>query len=66
MLQYPDWLSENKSTLQAEEYTNYERQYDYMRLICEEFEAEQESDADAVKAQRFQKIMDMMQQVRRK
>ena len=62
-MQYPDWLSENKASMPADEYSNYEQQYTYMKQICEEFEQEADSDSDSEKTQRFAKVMNLMQEV---
>lgn len=62
-LQYPPWLEEHKATLPADQYDNYCKQLEIMKKLVAEFEAESESDSEDVKRQRFQKIMDNMQQV---
>ena len=61
--QYPDWLAENKSQVSSEQYSNYERQYHLMNTVCTCFEEEQDADPDDVKQQRFERILDAMQQV---
>lgn len=47
----------------ADQYDNYCKQLEIMKKLVAEFEAESESDSEDVKRQRFQKIMDNMQQV---
>ena len=42
---------------------NYKRQHELISVIIGEFEAEKETDTDEEKGQRFEKVMDLMQQV---
>ncbi|RKP06262.1 Pex19 protein, partial [Thamnocephalis sphaerospora] len=47
---YPGYLAENKSTLPADDYARYEKQYSYVKQIVAHFAAQPEpatSDADA-------------------
>ncbi len=62
-MQYPDWLSENKEKLSEAEYDNYSKQLNLMTRICTEFEEEKEEDPETTKAQRFERIIDLMQQM---
>ena len=43
--------------------SNYRKQHELITVIIGEFEAEKETDTDEVKSKRFEKIMDLMQQV---
>ncbi|XP_069943806.1 peroxisomal biogenesis factor 19 isoform X2 [Cherax quadricarinatus] len=60
---YPDWLADNRSSLSEEEYTRYNKQYDVMKQIVQMYDEEQESDSDEVKGQRFEQILQRMQQL---
>ena len=63
LFQYPVWLAANKSKLKTEEFENYSKQYDMMSAICLAFESEQSSDSDDVKKQRYEEILDLMEQM---
>ncbi|ESP02172.1 hypothetical protein LOTGIDRAFT_185973 [Lottia gigantea] len=60
---YPKWLEANKSVVEEVEYTRYDKQYELMNAICVEYEAEQETDSDDVKRERFENLMGIMQQM---
>ena len=62
-MQYPGWLESHRDQISREEYTRYERQYQLMLSIVQEFEAEQSTDSDDVKRQRFERVLDIMQQM---
>ena len=62
-LQYPAWLSNHRDEISREDYTRYERQHQLMLSIVEEFESEQTTDSDDVKRQRFERVLDIMQQM---
>ena len=62
--QYPQWLSEHKDTTERGEYDNYVKQHKIIEAICVEFEAETDPETEEVKRLRFEKLMDLMQQVR--
>ncbi|PRD20033.1 UNVERIFIED_CONTAM: Peroxisomal biogenesis factor 19 [Trichonephila clavipes] len=59
---YPGWLNEQKSTLKTEEYDNYQKQFEIMKEICDEFEKEIASSENAKKEQ-FEKVLQLMQKV---
>ena len=63
-LQYPAYLAENESKLEASEVELYRKQYDLMTSICSVYEEEQPSDTATIKSERFEKLLDLMQQVR--
>ncbi|XP_070182579.1 peroxisomal biogenesis factor 19-like [Littorina saxatilis] len=60
---YPAYMSENKSKLEASDLDLYQRQFELMTSICAVYEEEQASDMDSVKTQRFEKLLDLMQQM---
>lgn len=62
-VQYPGWLQSHRDRISREEYTRYERQHQLMLSIVQEFEAEQSTDLDDVKRQRFERVLDIMQQM---
>ena len=62
-LQYPGWLSENKDKLDAQAHRNYTKQYELMEKICTEFESEEASDSEERQKQRFETVMEYMQQM---
>ena len=62
--QYPKWLEDNKDNKDvAADMNNYRLQHKLIGDIITEFDAEKEADTDEVKSKRFEKIMDLMQQV---
>ena len=62
-MQYPDWLTENKDKITQNEYDNYNKQFNLMTRICSEFEEEQDDEPQDIKSQRFERIIDLMQQM---
>lgn len=60
---YPDWLADKRPSLADEEYERYNQQFGLMRQVCEEFEAEQSSDAAEVKQARFERVLSLMQKM---
>ncbi|XP_022123930.2 peroxisomal biogenesis factor 19 [Pieris rapae] len=58
---YPDWLRNNKDTLDPAEYERFSQQEKLMRQVCDELEPEQESDPEDVKKRRFQVVLELMQ-----
>lgn len=60
---YPAYLAENESKLEASELETYRKQYELMTNICVVFEEEEMEDTPEVKNQRFEKLMDLMQQM---
>ncbi|CAL1296189.1 unnamed protein product [Larinioides sclopetarius] len=59
---YPGWLDDKKLTLKKEEHENYQKQYEFMKQICEEFEKEM-ADTDEAKKEQFEKVLLLMQKV---
>ena len=62
-MQYPGWLQSHRDQISREEYARYERQHQLMQSIVQEFETEQSTDSDDVKRQRFERVLDIMQQM---
>lgn len=62
-LQYPEWLETNKEKIDSRQYEDYRKQFELMKQICAEFESEEAGDTEQRKQQRFDKIMDFMQQM---
>ncbi|XP_041373219.1 peroxisomal biogenesis factor 19-like [Gigantopelta aegis] len=60
---YPKWLSEHKESTEKEEFENYTKQHKIIEAICTEFESESDSETEDAKRQRFEKLMDLMQQM---
>jgi len=60
---YPDWLADNRPKLAVDQYDKYNRQYDLMKQVCQQFEAEAPGDSDDVKKKRFENILDIMQKM---
>ena len=62
--QYPKWLEDNADNKEVtSDMNNYRLQHKLIGEIITEFDAENESDTDEVKSKRFERIMDLMQQV---
>ncbi|GIX71655.1 peroxisomal biogenesis factor 19 [Caerostris darwini] len=59
---YPGWLNEKKSSFKTEEYDNYQKQYEHMKEICEEFEKDIDQ-SEAAKKEQFETVLKMMQKV---
>ncbi|XP_064471153.1 peroxisomal biogenesis factor 19-like isoform X2 [Ornithodoros turicata] len=60
---YPDWLAEKRPSLTSQDYDRFNKQYELMKQVCEEFEAEQPSDAPEVKKARFERVLNFMQKM---
>ncbi|CAG2123418.1 unnamed protein product, partial [Medioppia subpectinata] len=58
---YPVYLNENKDSLSAEDLKRYTKQMELMKEVCNEFDAELPEDTEAVKKERFQRILSVMQ-----
>ena len=63
LLQYPHWLDENKDKTDKAQLDKYLQQQTLVREICEEFESELPADTEERKKLRFERIVDLMQQV---
>jgi peroxin-19 len=63
---FPDWLADQRPRLSAEDFARYNKQYEKTRLICQEFEKEDDGRAtEAEKSAQFQRVMRLMQASRR-
>ncbi|KAJ8316253.1 hypothetical protein KUTeg_006267 [Tegillarca granosa] len=60
---YPKWLEENESQTEPAQLDKYRKQHILIDEICEEFESESSLDTDEQKKLRFEKILDLMQQM---
>ncbi|GAB1602879.1 peroxisomal biogenesis factor 19-like [Argonauta hians] len=60
---YPKWLEENSGKTEKGLIDNYKHQYTLMKTICNEFEKEKDTDSDDVKNDRFNKILEFMQEM---
>ncbi|XP_052063769.1 peroxisomal biogenesis factor 19-like [Mytilus californianus] len=60
---YPHWLDENKDKTAKDQLDKYLQQQRIVGEICEEFETEQPSETDERKKLRFERIIDLMQQM---
>jgi peroxin-19 len=63
---FPDWLADHRSSLPAEDFIRYNKQYEKTRLICKEFEEEEAEEEGTGSSQenknsRFQRVMALMQ-----
>ena len=63
--QYPKWLDSHRDKLPPEEVTRYSKQLDIMISVCKEFEKEGKEEGERVKQARSQRILELMQQVRK-
>jgi peroxin-19 len=61
--QYPAWLETNRDKISHEEFNRYDRQYRLMSSIVQEFEAEKPTDEDEVQRRRFERVLEIMQQM---
>lgn len=64
LFQYPHWLDENRDKTAKDQLEKYLQQQRIVGEICVEFETEQPSETDERKKLRFERIIDLMQQVR--
>ena len=62
-MQYPVWLKDNKDKVSEEDFKRYSQQHVQMSAICAEFETEKDDDSETMKAERFTRIMDLMQKM---
>ncbi|XP_006001921.1 peroxisomal biogenesis factor 19 [Latimeria chalumnae] len=60
---YPDWLHVHRDSIPTDQFRKYEQQHCIMGKICEQFEAESPLDSDDAQKARFEKILDLMQQL---
>ncbi|XP_060614114.2 peroxisomal biogenesis factor 19 [Anolis sagrei] len=60
---YPEWLQSHRESLPQEQYQKYHQQHSIMGKICEQFEAEQPLDGETEHKARFERILDLMQQL---
>jgi peroxin-19 len=56
-------LEENASKISAEEKVRYESQLNLMKEVCDELEKEKADDSANVKKERFNKVLESMQQM---
>lgn len=60
---YPAFLAANENNLEAKEMEQYKKQFELMTTICKLYEEEQVGDTPGTKSQRFEKLLDLMQQM---
>ncbi|XP_042296347.1 peroxisomal biogenesis factor 19 [Sceloporus undulatus] len=60
---YPEWLQTHRESLSPEQFEKYQQQHSIMGKICEQFEAEQPTDGEADHKARFERVLDLMQQL---
>ncbi|KAL1452071.1 hypothetical protein WDU94_006386 [Cyamophila willieti] len=60
---YPDWLVKNKDKLSEEDHAKYSEQNVIMQKVVDEFDKESESDSAAVKKERFNTILELLQRM---
>ncbi|XP_068686143.1 peroxisomal biogenesis factor 19-like isoform X1 [Montipora foliosa] len=60
---YPSWLEEKESSMQEEELNRYKKQFSLVTKVCSEYENEKADEADNIKKKRFEKLMELMQQL---
>ncbi|XP_008052208.1 peroxisomal biogenesis factor 19-like [Carlito syrichta] len=63
VLSYPEWLQSHRESLPPEQFEKYQEQHSVMGKICEQFEAETPTDSEATQKARFEKVLDLMQQL---
>ena len=63
--QYPAWLEEKRGHVADAEYEKREKQYRIVSEVCKEFEAEEDGETQEVKHARFERVLNLMQTVRR-
>ena len=56
-------MAANKEKLKTKDFDNYSKQYALMSQICGVFEQDDSSDSDDVKKQRYEEILDLMEQM---
>jgi len=60
---FPDWLADNRTKVTDEEYVKYNRQFDLTKKICFLYEEEKDGESNEVKKKRFEKVMELMQEM---
>uniref|UniRef100_A0A8D9BR44 Peroxin-19 n=2 Tax=Cacopsylla melanoneura TaxID=428564 RepID=A0A8D9BR44_9HEMI len=60
---YPEWLEKNKESQSKEEYDKYSKQNEIMQKVVDEFDKESDSDSAAVKKERFNTILELLQKM---
>ena len=54
-------MSENRESLSHDDYERYEKQHQLMVSVIDEFDAERSTDSEELKMQRFERVLDIMQ-----
>lgn len=60
---FPDYLSENKTTLSTEEYDNFSKQYEITNDIVAVFESEGYSDDDSAQREKVNSLLESLQEL---
>ena len=58
-------MEEKKSSMPEEELDRYKKQFSLVSNVCSEYENEKEDEPDDIKKKRFEKLLGLMQQVRK-
>lgn len=58
---YPTWLEENEPKLSQEDLTRYKKQSGIVVQLVDIYDEEKETDTNEIKKQRFEKLMNLMQ-----
>ncbi|XP_020380252.1 peroxisomal biogenesis factor 19 [Rhincodon typus] len=62
-VKYPEWLSVHRDSLPRDELQRYEQQHVIMDKICQQFEADGDSNQEEQQRARFETILELMQQL---
>ena len=60
---FPDWLADNRYKVSDQEFVKYNKQYELTKKICFLYEEEDSSDSSEKKRERFDKVMELMQEM---
>lgn len=62
---YPKWLVENRDKTPTTDIVRYEKQLEIMVKVCETFDEENDADSHDVRKERFEKILELMQEMQK-
>ena len=60
---FPDWLADNRNKVTDEEFVKYNKQFALSKKICFLYEEEKDEESSDIKKKRFEKVMELMQEM---
>merc|ERR1712012_1211288 len=60
---FPDWLADNRNKVTDEEFVKYNKQFALSKKLCFLYEEEKDEESSDIKKKRFEKVMELMQEM---